>query len=213
MMVSVLAFGLVYGVLAVQSGLTVVEAFLSCIIVVAGMAQFASLPLFAANVSPLTIIGTTFIINMRHLIMGASIAPSLKERGLAGKAAASYFLIDEAFAMAMAYARTGKPGSVRDYLIGSGIAVFSAWVVGTLVGSLFGNFLGDPKEFGLDFAAAAAFVGILVPQVKGKGDLLVLLVAAMLSVGSYLVLEGSWYILITGVVASLVGALVWRNEN
>jgi predicted branched-subunit amino acid permease len=70
-MVSVLAFGLVYGVLAVQSGLTVVEASLSCVIVLAGMSQFASLPLFAAGVSPLTIIGTTFIINMRDMIMGA----------------------------------------------------------------------------------------------------------------------------------------------
>jgi 4-azaleucine resistance transporter AzlC len=212
-MVSVLAFGLVYGVLAVQSGLTVVEACLSCVIVVAGMAQFASLPLFAAGVDPLTIIGTTFIINMRHFIMGASVARRFTERGLFGKAAASYFLIDESFAMATAYAEKGKGGSIRDYMVGSGIAVFTTWNIGTLVGALFGNVLGDPTQSGLDFAAAAAFIGLLVPQVKGKGDLLVLLVAAVLSVGAYLTLAGSWYILITGIGASLVGALVTHDKK
>ncbi|MBN2224029.1 MAG: AzlC family ABC transporter permease [Deltaproteobacteria bacterium] len=212
-MVSVFAFGLVYGVLAVQSGLTVLEAFLSCVIVLAGMSQFASLPLFAAGISPLTIIGTTFIINMRHLIMGASIAGKFTERGLFGKAAASYFLIDESFAMATAYAEKKKGGSVRDYMIGSGIAVFAAWNIGTILGALFGNFLGDPKEFGLDFAAAAAFIGLLVPQIRGKGDILVLLIAAALSVGAYLTFEGSWYILITGITASLAGALVTRDEK
>jgi 4-azaleucine resistance transporter AzlC len=212
-MVSVLAFGLVYGVLAVQSGLTVLEASLSCVIVLAGMSQFASLPLFAAGVSPLAIIGTTFIINMRHMIMGASIARRFTEHGLFGKAAASYFLIDESFAMATAYAEKGGKGSIRDYMIGSGIAVFMSWNLGTLVGALFGNILGDPKEFGLDFAAAAAFIGLLVPQIKGKGDIFVLLIAAVLSVGSYLVFTGSWYILITGIAASLAGALVTRDER
>ncbi len=212
-MVSVLAFGLVYGVLAVQSGLTVVEACLSCVIVLAGMSQFASLPLFAAGVSPLTIIGTTFIINMRHFIMGASIARRFTERGLLGKAAASYFLIDESFAMATAHAEKGKGGSVRDYMIGSGLAVFMSWNAGTLVGALFGNVLGDPTKSGLDFAAAAAFIGLLVPQIKAKGDILVLLIAAVLSVGAYLTLAGSWYILITGIAASLAGALVTRDEK
>lgn len=212
-MVSVFAFGLVYGVLAVQSGLTVAEACLSCIIVLAGMSQFASLPLFAAGIDPLTIIGTTFIINMRHFIMGASIARRFTERGLFGKAAASYFLIDESFAMATAYAEKGNGGSVRDYMIGSGLAVFMTWNIGTILGALFGNVLGDPTQSGLDFAAAAAFIGLLVPQIKGKGDLLVLLIAAVLSLGAYLALAGSWYILITGIAASLAGALVTRDEK
>ena len=212
-MVPVLAFGLVYGVLAVQSGLTLLEAFLSCIIVLAGMAQFASLPLFAAHASPATIIGTTFIINMRHFIMGASIAGKFTEKGLFGKAAASYFLIDESFAIASAYADKKRAGSVRDYMIGSGIAVFVSWNAGTVAGGLFGNFLGDPKAYGLDFAAAAAFIGLLAPQVKGKGELLVLLAAAIISVSVFLAVSGSWHILVSGIVASLIGALVTPDEK
>lgn len=207
-MVSVFAFGVVYGVLAVQSGLTILETFISCIVVLAGMAQFTSLPLFAAHVSPLTIIGTTFIINMRHFIMGASISRKIPEKSLLGKAAASYFLIDESFAMASAYAEKGEGGSVRDYMIGSGIAVCVAWNFGSCMGSVFGNFLGDPTKYGLDFAAAAAFIGLLVPQVREKGDFLVLPVAALLSVSAYLIFGGSWYIIIAGIVASFLGALV-----
>jgi 4-azaleucine resistance transporter AzlC len=212
-MVSVSAFGIVYGVLAVQSGLTLTEAFLSCVIVLAGMAQFASLPLFAAHVSPFAIIGTTFIINMRHFIMGAAVSRRFSEHTLFGKLAASYFLIDESFAMASAWAEKGRKGSVRDYMIGSGIAVLVSWTAGSVAGGLFGNFLGDPKAYGLDFAAAAAFIGLLAPQVKGKGDLVVLLSAAIISVSVSLFAGGSWHILVSGIVASLIGALVARDEK
>jgi 4-azaleucine resistance transporter AzlC len=214
-MVSVFAFGLVYGVLAIKSTLTLTETVLSCIIVLAGMAQFASLPLFAAGASPWVIIGTTFIINMRHFIMGASLSTYLKKKDLFPKLVASHLLIDESFAMATAYAEKNKvkDDSIRDYMIGSGIAVTVAWLVGTYLGAVFGNFLGNPMSLGLDFAVAAAFMGLLSPQIKGKVEFLVMLVALISAVVFYLVLPGSWYILITAIFASLLGALLTKDEN
>lgn len=215
-MVSVFAFGLVYGVLAIKSTLTLTETVLSCIIVLAGMAQFASLPLFAAGASPWVIIGTTFIINMRHLIMGASLSTYLKKKDLFPKLVASHLLIDESFAMATAYAereRVKDGESIRDYMIGSGIAVTVTWIGGTYLGAVFGNFLGNPMSLGLDFAVAAAFMGLLSPQIKGKVEFLVMLVAMISAVVFYLVLPGSWYILISAIFASFLGAILTRDED
>jgi predicted branched-subunit amino acid permease len=192
---------------------------MSSIIVLAGTAQFASLPLFAAGVSPWTIIGTTFIINMRHFIMGASISQKFKGKAVFPKAVASFFLIDESYAMTTAYDEVRRSAlddgekSVRDYLIGSGIAVTVSWNVATVFGAVFGNFLGDPKKLGLDFAVVAAFMGLLAMQVKGKSDVLVMLCAIILSVSIYLFIPGSWFIILSAVFASLLGAMVTKDEE
>jgi len=217
--ISVFAFGLIFGVLATKSGLTIFEIAIMCVIVLAGMSQFAALPLFAAHVNPLAIIGTTFIINMRHLIMGASISRFFSSRKVIPRMVAAYFLIDESFAMASAYAekegeRLPRDGDyVRDYLIGAGLAVTVSWSLSSCIGGIFGNFLGDPKRLGLDFAIAAAFLGLLAPQIKKKQDVLVMLVSVILSVSLFVMLPGSWYILGASLVASLIGAVGESYEN
>jgi len=211
--ISIFPFGVVFGVLAIKSGFTIYEASFSSVVVFAGAAQFCSLPLFAAGVSPWAIIGTTFIINLRHLIMGASISRKIKEEELLPRAVASYYLIDESFAVTSAWWDSGKRESARDYLIGSGLAAWTSWNVATILGALFGNILGDPKRLGLDFAIVAGFIGLLMPLVKGRLEFLVLLVAIVTSVLSYLFIPGNWYILIATIFGSLIGALFSRDED
>lgn len=212
-MVSVFPFGLVYGVLAVKSGLTAVEALLSSIIVLAGASQFISLPLFAAGVSPWVIIGTVFIVNIRHFIMGAALSGRIKEPEVFPRLIASYFLVDETFALASAVWDTDRTASVRDYLIGCGIVGGSSWLVSTLMGAVFGNLLGDPSRLGLDFAVAAAFIGLLIPQVKGKPEIVVMLWSALFSVFFYLFIPGNWYILLGSILGAVTGALVTHDAD
>ena len=211
--ISVSPFGIIYGVLAIKSGLTIYEACFSSVVVFAGAAQFCSLPLFAAGVSPWAIIGTTFIINLRHFVMGASISQKIKEDELLPRLLASYLLVDESFAVTSTWWDKAKRESARDYLIGSGFALWSSWNIATITGALFGNFLGDPKRLGIDFAIAAGFIGLLVPQVKGKMEILVLLVAIITSILSYLLIAGNWYILIATFCASIVGAMFSRDDE
>lgn len=211
--ISVLPFGIIYGVLAIKSGLTIFEASFSSLVVSAGAAQFCSLPLFATGASPWAIIGTTFIINLRHLILGASMSRKIKEEEMLPRALAAYCLFDESFAVTSAWYDSGNRESVRDYLIGSGLAGWASWNVSTVMGAVFGNILGDPKRLGLDFAIVAGFVGLLVPMVKGRVELLVLLFAAVASVLSYLFIPGSWYILIAALTASGVGAVFSRDGD
>ncbi len=211
--VSVFPFGIIFGVLAIKSGLTIFEASFSSLVVSSGAAQFCSLPLFAAGVSPWTIIGTTLIINLRHLILGASISRKIKEEEILPRAAAAYLLFDESFAVTSAWWDSGKRESARDYLIGSGFAAWAAWNIATVFGAIFGNVLGDPKRLGLDFAVAAGFIGLIVPMVKGRVELLVLLVAIVASILSYRIIPGNWYILIATLAASGVGAIFARDGD
>lgn len=211
--ISIFPFGIVFGVLAIKSGFTIYEACFSSVVVFAGAAQFCSLPLFAAGVSPWAIIATTFIINLRHLIMGASVARKIKEEGLFPRALAAYYLIDESFAVTSAWWDSGKRESARDYLIGSGLAAWTSWNTATILGALFGNILGDPKRLGLDFAIVAGFIGLLVPLVKGRLEVLVLLIAVIASILSYLLIPGNWYILIATVFGSVVGAVLSRDDE
>jgi 4-azaleucine resistance transporter AzlC len=210
---SVFPYGLVYGVLAVKSGLTAFEALLSSLIVLAGASQFISLPLFAAGVSPWVIIGTVFIVNIRHFIMGAAISGKIKEPEVFPRLIASYFLVDGTFALATAAWDTKRTDSARDYLIGSGIVIGTSWVVSTLMGAVFGNLLGDPTHLGLDFAVAAAFIGLLIPQVKGKPEIVVMLWSALFSVFFYLFIPGNWYILLGSILGAVTGALVTHDED
>jgi len=212
-MVSVFPYGLVYGVLAVKSSLTAIEALFSSLLVLAGASQFISLPLFAAGVSPWMIIGTVFIVNIRHFIMGAAISGKMKEREILPRLVASYFLVDGTFALATAAWDTDSTSSVRDYMIGSGIVIGTSWIVSTLMGAIFGNLLGDPVRLGLDFAVAAAFIGLLIPQVKGKPELVVLLWSALFSVFFYLFIPGNWYIILGSVLGAVIGALVTRDAD
>jgi branched chain amino acid efflux pump len=211
--ISVFPFGIIYGVLAIKAGFTIFEASFSSVVVFAGAAQLCSLPLFAAEVSPWAIIGTTFIINLRHFIMGASISRKIKEDELMPRLLASYVLVDESFAITSAWWDKAKRESARDYFIGSGIALWTSWNISTITGSVFGNFLGDPKKLGIDFAIAAGFIGLLVPLVKGRVEFLVLLVAIIASILSYLFIPGSWYILIATLCASIIGALLSHDDE
>lgn len=209
--VSTFPFGIIYGVLTIKSGFTIYEACFSSVVVFAGAAQFCSLPLFAAGVGPWAIIGTTFIINLRHLIMGASISRKIVEDDILPRTVAAFYLTDESFALTSAWWDGGKSESARDYLIGAGMAGWASWSITTAIGAYFGNILGDPISLGLDFAVAAGFIGLLVPMVKGKVEFLVLLIAVIASVLSYLLIPGNWYILIATVLGSVVGAVLSRD--
>ena len=140
--------------------------------------------------------------------MGASISRNIKEDELLPRMVAAFYLTDESFALTSAWWDSGSRESARDYLIGSGMTGWVFWSITTVIGAYFGNILGDPKSLGLDFAIAAGFIGLLVPMVKGRLEFLVLLLAIIVSILSYLLIPGNWYILIATIFGSMVGAVL-----
>jgi len=207
--IAVFAYGLIFGVLARQAHLSAAEALLMSGLVFAGSSQFVALGLWVMPLPIATIIITTFIVNLRLLLMGAALRPWLARIPPLAAYSSVFFMADENWALTMGqFGRGGRNGA---FLLGSGLTLFAAWLGATLAGGILGNVIGSPARWGLDFAFTAVFIALVVGLWKGKSDLLPWTVAALVAVAGERYLHGKWYILLGGVVGSLVGAL--RHEG
>jgi 4-azaleucine resistance transporter AzlC len=201
------AFGIVFGVVARQAGLSLSESVLMSGMVFAGAAQFIAIGLWTAPLPIVSLIVTTLVVNLRHLLMGAALRPWFA-RLAPGKAYGSlFFLTDETWALAMRDYAAGARDAA--FVLGSGLTLWAAWTSSAGAGYLLGAGLGDPARWGLDFMFTAVFTALLVGLWKGKADLLPWAVAAGVAVAAAQWLPGKWYILLGGLAGSLVGA--WRD--
>ncbi len=204
--ISVFAVGLVFGVLARQAHLNILEAFLMSGLVFAGASQFVALSLWIAMPLPvITIILTTLVVNLRHVLMGASLRPWFSQLPPFKAYASVFFMVDESWAMSMSDFTAG--GRDLAFLLGSGMILFVVWVSSTIIGHALGSSIQDPTQWGLDFAFTAVFLALLTGMWKGKSDLLPWAVAAIVAVATAHWLPGKWYILLGGLAGSITGAI------
>ena len=210
LMLGVFPFGLAYGIFAQSMGLTPGETILMSLTVFAGAAQFISLPMFAAGAGLMMISLTTLLINLRHLLMGASLAPYMEKLPLAWKAFLCFGMADETYAVAIS--RAQAIGYSRDYHFGCNATGYITWGVSTVLGVVLGSYISDPLSWGLDFAMPATFLALLIPRLTDRTSLLVCLVAALVSVAAALLFPGKWYIILACLISVGVGAWLERGE-
>lgn len=203
------AIGIVFGVLARQAGLGAVEAGLMSALVFAGAAQFVVIGLWAAPVPVATVALATLVVNLRHLLMGAALAPHFEGLSRLKAYVSAFFMADENWALAMGEFQKGRGDAA--FLLGGGLTMFSAWTTSTMIGGSLGGNVGDPARWGLDFAFTAMFVALLCGMWRGKSDLLPWIVAASVAVTAETWLPGQWYIVLGGLSGSLAG--VARREG
>jgi len=199
------AVGIVFGVLARRTGLSLVQVLLMSGLVFGGSAQFAALSLWVTPLPVIALLLTTLVVNSRHLLMGAALRPWFARLPCARAYASLFFLTDESWALAISdFARGGRDVA---FLVGSGLALLLAWVSSTVIGYVAGALMQSPEQWGLDFAFTAVFVALLVGMWKGKAHFLPWAVAAVVAVAVAHWLPGKWYILAGGLAGSIVGAL------
>ena len=162
---AVFVFGASFGVLAVAAHLPAWSVVLMSALVFAGSAQFAALGVIVAGGSVLTAIFAGALLNLRFIATGIAVARSLPGGRLL-RSLLAQLSIDESYAMSVRAGAPGRPDG-RTLLV-TGACLYAVWVVGTLLGVLFGPILGDPKRFGLDAAFPAAFVALLWPLLSGR---------------------------------------------
>lgn len=200
-------FAIVMGVLARQAGMSMLEVVLMSVLVFAGASQVIAVGLWATPVPVFTLVLTTLIVNLRHLMMGAALRPWFSKLGPLKTYTSAHFITDESWALAIREFKNG--GRDAAFLMGSGLTLFVLWVSGTAAGHLLGAGISsqDLVAWGLDFVVTAVFVGLAVSLWRGKSDLVPWAVAAVVSFGAYLLLPGTrWYILLGGLAGSIVGA-------
>lgn len=204
--------GIAFGVLAKKSGLSDVDTLLLSVIVYAGSSQFIAVSLFDANAPGLSIILTTFIVNLRHLLMSASIAPYLNGWRKPELAGFAFHLTDETFALHSNRFPQGLPAKTE--IFGTNITVQLGWILGTWLGITLGGFIGEVEPLGLDYALPAMFIALLVMQVKVRLHAFVAILAGGLSVALMLLGWDRWNVLIAAFTGATIGALVetWKTD-
>ncbi|ALK29742.1 AzlC family ABC transporter permease [Burkholderia plantarii] len=165
MMVGAAPFGVIFGTLVTAGPLAWWHGELMSLAVFAGSAQFIAIGLIAGGASALVVVATTFVVNLRHLLYSATLAPYVAHLPLRWRATLGAVMTDEVFAVVYARYRHHQPGEVGPhYFLGSGVAMYLNWQLWTLIGLLFGAAFPGLQSLGLDFAMAATFIAIVVPQ-------------------------------------------------
>lgn len=204
---SILAYGAVWGGLARQAGLSLGEIVAMCLLVSAGTSQFVALPLLSAGAPAWLLVVTTYVVNLRHYLMAASLAPHLAGLSRLRLALIAHGVTDESYALTQArLARAPLAGPrVAAYFVGSAGATYLAWDLGAIAGALLGSWIPDPRRLGLDFVFPAVFLAILAREPRAHWQWAVAVAAAAIAVAVAWGVGGAWHIAVAGLGASLLG--------
>ncbi|HSF81216.1 MAG TPA: AzlC family ABC transporter permease [Anaerolineales bacterium] len=216
-LLGVAPFGMIYGVLALSAGIPPAAAQSMSAIVFAGSSQFIAAQLVASGSSAALIVLTIGIVNLRHALYSASLAPYLKKLSPTWKWLLSYLLTDEAYAVSITHFQKDNLGnahltSAADqrhwYFFGAGLALWSIWQVSTGVGIFLGQQV--PKSWSLDFTLPLTFLALVIPGLNDRASL-----AAALSAGLVALLAFSLPFKLGLILAALVGISVglWSESR
>jgi 4-azaleucine resistance transporter AzlC len=198
----------VYGLSAREAGFSVVEAMAMSTIVFAGAAQFAAVGYVASGLAWPGIILLTALLNARHLLYSAALAPWLRHVPVARRAVMAHLLTDEAFALAISHFRRIGFGDERGYWFGAFVSTFIPWNLATLAGVTLGAQIADPARLGIDVIFPAAMIGLAVGLITGRRELVAAIVGAGIAVVVALASSPAIGIVVGGVLGPAVGLLV-----
>ncbi|ASS87951.1 branched-chain amino acid ABC transporter permease [Geobacillus stearothermophilus] len=194
---------LAFGLLAKTTGLTLGETVLMSLVVFAGASQYIALSLIAAGTGALEIVLTTFILNIRHFLMSASLSEKADPDAFWKKALYAFGITDETFSVAAM-----KEGTVNaSYMFGLIAMAYGSWVVNSGIGHAVGASLPESLQESMSIALYAMFIGLLVPALKKQRKIVWLagLSALFNSIGTFVLhLSKGWSI----VLATLLSAVI-----
>lgn len=181
LLIAVVPFGLVFGIVAAGSEVGPWLGGATSFIIFAGAAQLATLQLIDAGAAGAVVIATALVINARHLMYSAALAPAFREFPKEARFALPYLLTDQAFAISIVrFGEVEDPVYRRWFFIGAGLSLWVPWQIFTITGIVVGAQI--PASWSLDFAIPLMFVILLVPTIKGRPELIAAVVGATVAV-------------------------------
>jgi 4-azaleucine resistance transporter AzlC len=200
-LLGVVPFGMIFGALAIASGLSAVAAQAMSCIIFAGSAQFIAAQLLGADASGIVILTVVFVVNLRHALYSASVAPHVEGLRPGWKLMLAYLLTDEAYAVTIThYSGRGDARARHWYFLGAGLTLWTSWQLSTAVGIFIGAQI--PRSWPLGFFLPITFIALVIPALKDGASIAAAVIAGVLG----LVAVGLPYK--TGIIAAaLVGIL------
>jgi len=202
-----LAIGLAFGVIAQKAGLHPLEIGCMSLLVYAGSSQFIAVSMLSAGAGFFAIVITTFIVNLRHLLMSSSLSRYFRDLGQGWLSALAYGVTDESFALNTANFREGDWDWRRALVLNQTSNL--AWIGSTMAGGYGGQFI-PAGAFGIDYALVAMFICLLIFQIRGALYVVIALIAGLAAVLLSLIIPGNAYIFIASVTAATLGVLLKR---
>jgi predicted branched-subunit amino acid permease len=202
-------FGAAFGALSAERGLTTFEAVLMSGVVFAGVSQIASMELWSAQITPalvLTIAFTSLVINLRMILMSASLRPWLAGAPPLQVYPGLYILTDSNWVSTLRYRREG--GADAGFLFGGGMIIWLTFVPSTAIGQLSGRLLSDPRPYGIDMILPLYFVALLAPMFETARRSIPWAIAGLVAIAVQHLVPGFWYIIIGTLAGAVAGGLL-----
>jgi len=204
LIVGAIPFGIIFGTLAATAGLSFGATMGMSMFVFAGASQFVCVSLVMAGTAWPMIVLTTFVVNLRHMLYGATMVPFYKKLNPLWKMVLAFGLTDETFAVAVTrYNKKDEVPGKRYYNLGSMVFMYLNWNLCTFIGLTAGKAFPEISRWGLDFAMPATFIGIVIPYLVSKP-----MWASVITAGTVSILAGALPHKIGLMVAALAGVTV-----
>lgn len=205
------AYGISFGALAVAAGLDVWQTCVLSLVMFTGGSQFAFIGVIASGglAAAPAAIASAGLLGVRNVAYGMRMSPVIGP-GAGRRAAASHFTIDESVAVSLA--QSVPRARTMGFWV-TGVAIYIGWNLTTLAGALLGDVLGDPRAYGLDAAAAAAFLALLWPRLRSRQAVAVGAAAAVVAASLTPWVMPGIPVLIAGLVAVVVGWFNWLGRR
>ena len=197
-------FGMLFGTIAVQNGLTIGEATLMSAALFAGASQLVGLEMFGQKIAPWLIVLSIFAVNFRHVLYSAALGRHMRSWSATQRVVGFFFLTDAQYAFGEKKAATGRLTFV--WYMGYGLCLYSFWVAESAVGAAFGNLIPDPYPIGIDFMLPIYFLGMVMDFRKRPLWLPVVGASAIASILAFYLVGSPWHVSIGAIAGVALAA-------
>lgn len=212
-MLGFIPFALVLGAQAIQNGFSVLEVPMMTGMNFGGGSEFTAMRLWTSPPHILLIVAMSMLVNSRHILMGAAMAPYLRHLPRRKAFPALFFMCDESWAMALVDAQKRESNQVSlPYYLGVSAGLYVTWIAFTTLGAALGPALGNVEQLGLDMAFTAVFLVLLKGMWKGTRVCRPWLVSLVVAGATHLLTTGAWYVA-AGAVSGLIAATAWGKQK
>lgn len=209
--IGIIPFGLVFGVIGLESGLSFLQTILMSVILFGGASQIVFAQLVATGTPAPVLIGSVSTINLRHMLYSISIASYIRDLPLRWRIPLAYLLTDEAYAVSIKRFQSQPASPFMHYhLLGTGLTLWVVWQSSTIIGAVAGASI--PESWQLSFAVPLTFLAIVAPNIKLRSDLVAAL-AAGISAIALQPLPWNLWLIIAALIGIAAGVIASLNEE
>ncbi len=202
--------GFAFGILAANAGMSIGEVLLMSLLVYAGSAQLIAVGLLENQAGLLTLTITTFLVNLRHLLMSAALAPSLGHLRRFQQAFFAFELTDETFAVhSVDFENEKSPPPKR--IFATNATAHLSWISSSVLGAWTGSILTGLEAWGIDYALPAMFISLLALQIKTSKHIAVAAISLLLSTLLFRGFGGHWHIIAATLIGASIGLALKEN--